>query len=95
MTTTSALLAELQAVNPDLTFDIVAKAETAYADDAGYAGTLIGVLAQDVLIVDPFTSSCGRFSVNPEDAYGLPEACARQLLAHNCTPTPTSSTPTP
>lgn len=92
MTTTSTLLAALQAAHPDVTFEIVAKGETVYADDADYAKTLIGVLAEDMLIIDPFSSSCGRFDVDPHAAYGLPNAAASMLLRHNQTPALTTST---
>lgn len=95
MTTTNILLAAFQAAYPDLTFETIDKAETVHAEDAEYAGTLIGVVVDDVLIVDPFVSSCGRFDVDPDEAYGLPAALAKQLLAHNQTPAPTSSTPAP
>lgn len=95
MTMTTTLLDALQAAHPGLTFETVEKVETAHAGDAAYAPTLIGVLVQGVLIVDPFVSSCGRFSVNPEEAYGLPDADAKQLLSHNLAPAPTGSTPAP
>lgn len=95
MTTSCTLTADLQTAHPNLTFKVVEKAVTAHARDAGYAKTLIGMLAQDVLIVDPFVSSCGRFSVQPEDAYGIPESAAKLILAHNLIPASTSSTPNP
>jgi hypothetical protein len=94
MTSTSTLLAELRAAHPDLTFETVDKAETAHADESGYASTLVGVIAQDVLIVDPLTSSCGRFCVTPEEAHGIPESVAKLIVAHNCVPAG-SSTPNP
>lgn len=93
--TTNILIAALQAAHPELTFEIVAKAETAYVDDAEYADTLIAVVNEDMLIVNPFMSSCGRFDVDPHVTYGLPTAAANGLLKHNHTPAPTDSTPTP
>jgi hypothetical protein len=95
MTTSNTLAAELQTAHPDLTFEVVEKAATAHADDARFATTLIGVLAQGVLIVDPFASSCGRFGVQPEDAHGIPESVAKLMFAHNLLLAPTTSTPNP
>lgn len=95
MTTTNILLAAFQAAYPALSFETVTKVETVHADDSEYAETLIGVAVNDVLIVDPFVSSCGRFDVEPEEAYGLCAALAKQLVAHNHTPATTSSTPAP
>lgn len=83
MNTTNTLLAALQAAHPDMTFETVEKADTAHADDDRYASTLIGVVAQDVLIVDPFESSCGRFVADPMRDHGIPEAAANAILAHN------------
>lgn len=93
--TTNILMAALQAAHPELTFEITEKAETAYVDDAEYADRLIGLLAYEMLIIDPFTSSCGRFEVDPHVTYGLPMAAADELLRHNQPPAPTESTPAP
>jgi hypothetical protein len=93
--TTNILIAALQAAHPELTFEITEKADTAYVDDAEYADRLIGLLADDMLIIDPFTSPCGRFEVNPHVTYGLPSAAAIDLLRHNQPPAPSDSTPAP
>jgi len=83
MKTTNTLLAALRASHPEITFETVEKADTAHADDDRYASTLIGVVAQDVMIVDPFESSCGRFVADPMRDHGIPEAAANAILAHN------------
>jgi hypothetical protein len=74
---------KLHAAHPDLSFDIVGKADTAYADDPTYNEELIGVVTQDMMIVDPYTSSCGRFTVLPEEAYGIPADVAADIRANN------------
>jgi hypothetical protein len=93
--TTNILIAALQAAYPELTFENTEKAETAYVDDAEYADRLIGLLADDMLIIDPFSSSCGRFDVDPHATYGLPLAAANEVVRHNKTPAPTNLTLAP
>jgi hypothetical protein len=93
--TTNILIAALQAAHPELTFEITEKAETAYVDDAEYADRLIGLLVDDMLIIDPFASSCGRFDVDPHVSYGLPLAAAKEVVKHNKAPAPTNLTPAP
>jgi hypothetical protein len=93
MTPSSTLADNLQTAHPDLTFQVVTKAQTAFADDAEYADTLVGVVVEDVLILDPFVSSCGRFRVLPEEAHGIPESAAKLILAHNVLPAHTTSEP--
>lgn len=92
MTTTITLLAALQAALPNLTFETVDRDQTAFADDGEYASVLIGVQVEGMLIIDPFSSSCGRFDVEPLEAYGLPNAAARELQGHNRPPAPPTST---
>ena len=84
MTTTNTVLAELQAAHPDLDFQVIDKVETAYADEAQYPDQLIGFLSKDVLIVEPFRSTCGRFTAMPDSDYGLSESAARLIRDHNC-----------
>lgn len=93
MTPTNNILAALQADYPDLLFVTADKASTGHVDDPDFADELIGVLSDDTLIVDPYTSSCGRFDAQPEVDHGIPEALAKRLLAHNLAPAPTSSEP--
>lgn len=87
MTTTQTpaigLSTKLRAAHPDLSFDVVGKADTAFADDPTYNEELIGVLIGDFLIIDPYLSSCGRFSVSPEEAYGIPAEVAAAIRTHN------------
>ncbi|WP_036210225.1 hypothetical protein [Massilia sp. LC238] len=66
-----------------MSFDVVGKADTAFADDPTYNEELIGVLTQDMLIIDPYISSCGRFAVSPEEAYGIPAEVAAAIRTHN------------
>lgn len=37
----------------------------------------------DMTIVDPFTSECGRFDVDPVETYGLPMHKAHEMVDHN------------
>lgn len=86
MTTTDTLLGTLRAAYPTLTFDTVRKAETAHVDDDRYADLLVGVTVRDVLITDPYESTCGRFAVDPEKEYGIPAPAADAILQHNAFP---------
>lgn len=83
MNKTNTLLAELRATNPNLTFEAAHKAETAYADDEEYADELVGVVVDDVLIVDPTTSSCGRFDVDSAAEYGIPKVVCDAIIQNN------------
>jgi len=83
LTPAMKLRIQLVAAHPSLSFDIVGKADTAFADDPTYNEELIGVVTQDMMIVDPYISSCGRFTVSPEEAYGIPAAVAVQIRANN------------
>lgn len=91
MTKTNSLLVTLRASYPHLVFAVVDKANTAYVDDDRYADQLIGVDTGHFLIIDPFESTCGRFAVDPDANYGLPETAANEILKHNCIPAETSS----
>ena len=84
MTKTHTLLAELRDTCPHLDFQYVQQADTVHADDPTSPCQLIGFLWQDIIIVDPFTSSCGRFQAAPNEVYGLPNFAALSIHAHNC-----------
>jgi hypothetical protein len=43
----------------------------------------IAVEIDDMAIINPFLSECGRFSVDPVDAYGMSIADARELIRIN------------
>lgn len=83
MTKTNTLLAQLREANPTLTFDTMPKAESAYVDDEEYVDELIGVVVDYFFIVDPTTSTCGRFDVDPVDAYGIPQHVTDAMMNHN------------
>lgn len=44
---------------------------------------VFGVVVDDFFIVDPFTSQCGRFVVDAQEAYGLSEEDAGALVCMN------------
>lgn len=87
MTTLQAMLRELTAAYPSLTLEIVEKAKTAYLDDDRYAAQMIGVIVDDVTIVEPFFSSCGRFHAAPEEEHRIPTALAEAMLHLNSSST--------
>jgi len=87
MTKTDSLLTNLRATYPMLTFDTVQKAHTAHVDDDRYADLLVGALVRDVLITEPYESTCGRFAVDPEKTYGIPAPAADAILQHNAAAT--------
>lgn len=94
MTPTDSLLATLRATYPTLTFSAVRKANTAHADDDRYADLLVGANVRDVLITEPYESTCGRFVVDAEEAYGIPAQAADAIMQHNAplmTPTPATT----
>lgn len=43
----------------------------------------IAAVVDDMEIVDPWLSECGRFEVDPRDAYGMSLEVASKLLEHN------------
>jgi hypothetical protein len=67
---------------PTFSFTIVSKAESGI-DDADVPDQLISLGFEDMSIIDPFSSNCGRFSVNPSEAYGLNEQNALLIKEHN------------
>lgn len=79
---TKAVLEELKALQPSLKLEIVNKEETAYVDDE-VSEFLIAVSTDDEQLIDPFTSSCGRFTVEPEIAYGIDKDIAKIICDHN------------
>lgn len=83
MTPTDSLLATLRATYPTLTFSTVRKADTAHADDDRYADLLVAANVRDVLITEPCESTCSRFVVDPEEAYGIPAPAADAIMQHN------------
>lgn len=94
MTTTESLLATLRATYPMLTFGTIRKADTAHVDDDRYAALLVGVMVQDVLITEPYESTCGRFAIDPEKTYGIPAPAADAILQHNAATSAPSPAPT-
>ena len=93
MNQTSTLLKQLREAYPNLTFDTVRKSLSAFADDDRYADLLIGVVTDDFLIISPFDSECGRFTVSPDIEYGIPKEVADKIVQHNVSPSSTQSTP--
>ena len=67
---------------PTFSFAIVSKAESGI-DDADVPDQLISLGFEGMSIIDPFSSSCGRFSVTPSEAYGLSEQDALLIKEHN------------
>ena len=67
---------------PKLTWEIVNKDETAYVDD-NVKNRLIGLVTGDALILDLFSSECGRFIVNPEEEYGISASVAEAIKKYN------------
>ncbi|MSR00460.1 MAG: hypothetical protein EXR88_03530 [Gammaproteobacteria bacterium] len=66
---------------PTFSFSIISKAESGF-DDVDIPDQLVALEFEHMLIVDPFSSSCGRF-VNPSEAYGLSEQDALLIKEHN------------
>jgi len=94
MTMTESLLATLRATYPMLTFGTIRKDDTAHVDDDRYAGLLVGAMVRDVLITEPYESTCDRFAVDPEKTYGIPAPAADAILQHNAattTPSPAAT----
>lgn len=85
MTTTQALLADLRTAHPALDPQVIHKNETALVDDESVSDELVVVMVDGMIIHDLFVSSCGRFEVTPEEAYGVPLATAQRIKAHNRT----------
>ena len=67
---------------PKFSFEIGSKQESGI-DDIKAPDKLISLGFEDMSIIDPFSSSCGRFSVNPTEAYGLKEQDAQLIRQHN------------
>lgn len=43
----------------------------------------IGLVHNDVIITDPFVSSCGRFEVDPVATYDVDEETAKAIVSQN------------
>lgn len=85
MTTTQALLSTLRIALPELDPQLLSKSETALADDENVPDELVAVVVDGFILHDLFVSSCGRFEVVPEEAYGVPLAIAQRIKVHNRT----------
>lgn len=67
---------------PTFSFAMVGKVESGI-NDADVPDQLISLGFEGMSIIDPFSSSCGRFSVAPSEAYGLGEQDALLIKEHN------------
>ena len=54
-------------------------------EDANTGEPVIGFEHGSMFIFDPYLSECGRFQVDPQEAYGLPVAQADYLCLLNAT----------
>ena len=50
--------------------------------EAQRSGRIVAII-DDMEIDEPFLSTCGRFSVSPQDEYGIPQEAALLLDQHN------------
>lgn len=80
-TTTEEILAYLKAKYEEVSFGSISKVE-ASVDDEEAAEILIFIDSEDMTIVNPLFSSCGRFQVNAEQ-YGITEQDAILINNHN------------
>lgn len=79
MTDANKLLAHLVSKYPSLNPHFADKAATAYVDNTAMPPQLIAVEVDEIEIVDPFLSDCGRFEVSPKEAYGIDEEDAQYI----------------
>lgn len=68
---------------PPITFGVAKKADTGFCDHQDASERLIFATIDDLEIVDFFTSECGRFDADPEEAYGISLEHAILLNNHN------------
>lgn len=73
---------KLLIVHPNSEWEIIDKHESAYVDD-DVKDRLVGLVTADALIIDLFSSECGRFVVNPEEEYGVPLSVAEAIKKYN------------
>lgn len=96
MSTTEILIARLKATYPTIDFELVGSAD--FADTFPHTkmpALLIAMTAEDMCIVDPTTTSCGRFIVDPQEVYGISHEDAKAILAHNGFTVPTTAAGAP
>jgi hypothetical protein len=79
---TQALYNHLTQKYPTIEVSVVGKADAGVAlDDA--PDHVVQIVHKDCGIVDPFTSECGRFVVDPALVYGIEIADAQLMRDHN------------
>lgn len=80
-TTTEEIVAYLKAKYDSVSFGTMSKVEASVEDEEA-AEILIFIDNEDMNIVNPLFSSCGRFEVKPEQ-YGINEEDAKLINNHN------------
>ncbi|WP_413460660.1 hypothetical protein [Herbaspirillum huttiense] len=77
------LATEIRASYPSLSVSVIEKDETAYGDQEDVPNELVEIAVRGISVIDPYTSECTCFAVDPEEYYGIPEAIAKRISEHN------------
>ena len=80
---TTNLLERLQQKYPALDFTHIYKIDTSECDNDRAPERLICFTANGMACVDPFSSDCGRFEVDPKTAYGIDVDDATEMAIFN------------
>ncbi|MDR9836883.1 MULTISPECIES: hypothetical protein [Herbaspirillum] len=77
------LATEIRAAYPNLSVTVIEKNETAYVDQADVPDELVEIAVRGISVIDPYSSECTCFPVDPEAYYGIPQAIAQRVSEHN------------
>lgn len=80
---TAALLERLQRAYPALGFDVTTRSEISAHDGDADRERAVITFGDTECCYDPLSSGCGRFTVDPQEAYGITMADAQAIRAHN------------
>jgi hypothetical protein len=81
--TAEEFAAHLSALYPNKTFEVMDKDGAGCEDHPNASPLVVCLMTDEMCIVDPLSSSCSRFSVDPQATYGIKPQDAADIRAFN------------